>query len=478
MNRDIASSTHSAWDAASAVSDIPQTATATPDALKRWTLLAYSSLALPLALAEIPIIVYLPAFYAKELHLSASLVGLVFLSARLWDGASDLLIGWFSDRSRSRWGRRKPWVIVATPLLTGSLWYLCNPPQGAGLLYLGVWAILFYPAWTAMKIPYISWGAELATDYVERSRVTTFRETFTMLGNLLFAAAPLMFLAADAPLHQVLFLMAFTVLCTVPLATLILSAFVRDPVPVQHTHTRLLGGLTALANDRVLIRFVIATLLIWTSEGVINSLAVFSFGVGLQLPNKLFLVILILYIATLSAVPLTLRLARHWEKPTLLAVGMAVYTAATTVLIWSPSGNFPITAGVWIIAGIGYAAITVLPTSVLADIVDHGEVAMGERRSGAYTAIYYLVVKIGLALGVGVSFGLLQLVHFDPGAAHHDATDVRNIRLLGFGLPSLLYAGALLLYLKHPITKRVQQRLRNEIDSRGVTSRLSVKQGS
>jgi len=290
-----------------------------------------------------------------------------------------------------------------------------------------------------------------------------------MVGNLLFAAAPLLFLAPDAPLHEVLFLMSFAVLCAVPLTTAILASCVRDPPPVKHARTRLLDGISALAADRVLIRFVAATLLIWTSEGIINSLAVFSFGVGLQLPDKFFLIILILYIATLSAVPMTLRLARHWEKHTLLVAGMAIYTAATTVLIWIPAGNFPVTAFVWIIAGLGYAAITVLPTSVLADIVDHGEVALGERRAGAYTAIYYLVVKIGLALGVGVSFALLQIVRFDPAATNHDAADMHNIRLLGFGLPSLLYAAALLLYLKHPITRRVQRNLREQIEARSLT---------
>lgn len=439
-----------------------------PSSLKRWTLLAYGVLALPLALAEIPIIVYLPAFYAKELNLSTGLVGLVFLSARLWDGISDVLIGWFSDRSRSRWGRRKPWVLVGAPFLMGSLWFLCNPPPGAGLAYLGVWAVLFYPAWTAMKIPYISWGAELATEYVERSRVTTFRETFTMLGNLLFAAAPLVFLAADAPLHSVLLLMSSTVLWMVPIAVILLALFVRDPPPVHSQTTPLWQGLALLGKDRVLIRFVCATLLIWTSEGVINSLAVFSFSVGLELPDKLFWIILILYVATLSAVPLTLRLAQSWEKHHLLAAGILVYTSATLSLVWVPGGAFVLVSVIWVIAGIGYAAITVLPTSVLADVVDNGEAATGERRSGSYAAIYYLVVKIGLALGVGLSFGLLDLVDYDPSAAHHPAADVRNIRWLGFGLPSLLYAGALLLYMRHPVTREAQRLLRRTIEARSA----------
>jgi glycoside/pentoside/hexuronide:cation symporter, GPH family len=439
---------------------------------KMSTLLAYGSLALPLSLAEIPIIVYLPAFYAKELRLSAGLVGLVFLSARLWDGLSDMLIGWLSDRSLSRFGRRKPWVIVGAPFLIGSLWFLCNPPRSAGLFYLGLWAALFYPAWTAMKIPYISWGTELASDYVERSRVTTVRESFTMFGNLLFAAAPLVFLAADAPLHQVLFLMSATVLCMVPVAVLLLGLLVPDAPPIHYQRTPLFQGLASLAKDRVLLRFAAATLLIWTSEGVINSLAVFSFTVGLQLPDKLFWVIVILYLATLSAVPLTLRLARRWEKHQLLVGGMTIYIVATTLLLWAPSGNFPVVAAMWAVAGIGYASITVLPTSILADIVDHGEVASGERRSGAYAAIYYLVVKIGLAIGVGLSFGLLQLIHFNPSAVQHSLSDRFNIRVLGFVLPGILYAGALLLYRGHPITRYVQRQLRDTIAARETARRV------
>jgi glycoside/pentoside/hexuronide:cation symporter, GPH family len=438
---------------------------ATPYVLSRWTLLAYSSLALPLSLAEIPIIVYLPAFYAKELRLSAGLVGMVFLSARLWDCVSDILIGWFSDRSRSRWGRRKPWVILAAPFLMVSLWFLCNPPQRVGPLYLGLWAALFYPAWTAVKIPYISWGAELSTGYVERSRVVTFRETFMMLGNLLFAGAPLVFLAADAPLHQVLSLISLGVLCMMPLA-IFLSVFVGDPPQRQDARTPLLEGLASLTRDRVLIRFIVATLLIWTAEGIINSLAVFSVSVGLQLPNKLFWIILILYTSMICAVPFTLRLARYVEKHQLMAGGMALFAIAIAAMLFVPKGSFAMVAAAWIVAGIANSAILTLPTSILADIVDRSEVATGAQRSGAYMAFYYLVIKIGLALGVGVSFGLLEVVHFDPSAEGHSAADALNIRLLGFGLPSMLYAAALLLYLGHPITRKVQWQLRQAINLR------------
>lgn len=431
-----------------------------------WTLLAYGGLAMPLSLAVIPIVNYLPAFYAQELHLSVGLVGLVFLCARLWDGFIDLFIGWLSDRSMSRWGRRKPWAIVGAPLLMISTWYLCNPPDGAGLVYLVIWAALFYTAWTVIYIPYLSWGAELATDYVERSRVTSFRETFSMLGNLFFAAAPLIFLAADAPLREVLFLISITVLLLVPLTTLPLGLWVRDVVPMRRNGIPLFQGIALLARDRVLVRFIVAVLLIFTGEGAINSLAVFAFRVGLQLPDKLFWVIFIIYVATLCALPLTLRLGKRVEKHWLLIGGIAIKAAGYGLHFWVPAGNFPIVAALWVVIGVAHTSTLILPTSILADIIDHGEVNEGERRSGAYVAIYNLAMKIGLALGVGLSFGLLDLANYDPGATQYDDTDSQNIRLIAFVLPCLLLASAAILLVKHPITKKVQHRMRETINLR------------
>jgi GPH family glycoside/pentoside/hexuronide:cation symporter len=433
------------------------------------TLLAYGGLALPLCLAEIPIILYLPAFYAQELRLSAGVVGAVFLVARLWDGLSDILVGWLSDRSMSRFGRRKPWVVVGAPFLMVSTWFLCNPHQGASFAYLSLWAALFYTSFTAVKIPHLSWGTELATDYVERSRVTIFRETFTMLGNLIFVSVPLIFLANDAPLRDVLFLISITVLVTVPPTALSLGLWVRDPAPTRRTETHLLTALAALASDRILLRFVLARLFWAIEEGVANSLLVFSFNVGLQLPSKLFQSVFILYVATLCAMPLTLRLGRRTEKHRLLAGAVAIQALIYATVLFIPTGHFTIVAALWIAIGIANTAMLSMPTSILADIIDHGEVMNGERRSGAYVALDNLIYKLGMAFGVGLSFGLLALVHYDPGAAHHGLADVRNIRLLGFGLPCLLSVPAIVLYLRHPITKKMQQQLREKIKARHLS---------
>lgn len=433
-----------------------------------WTLLAYGGMAMPVWIAIIPILTYLPAFYAQELRLSVGLVGAVFLAARLWDGCADLLVGWLSDRSMSRFGRRKPWVLLGVPCLMLTIWFLCNPPQGAGLLYLAIWAALFYTAWTAVYIPYLSWGAELATDYVERSRVTSFREGFSMLGSLFFASAPLVLLKPNAPLHEVLFLVSMAVLITAPLAAVPLGLTVPDPTPVRRTEASLIKGLGRLAKDRVLLRFAMVTLLIYIADGVINSVAVFAFEVGLAMPGKVFWAIFIIYVAGLAALPAALRLNQRVEKHWLLAGTLAVKALAYLAHVWMPSGQFAWVVPLWVIVGVTHIFTLVLPTSILADIIDQGEVNEGERRSGAYVAIFNLALKVGLALGVGLSFGILGLLGYEPSAASHSAADALNVRLVAFALPFALIVAAIVPLLKHPITKSVQQRLRATIDARGA----------
>lgn len=460
--------------AAAGERDLSNCAAEKGQSMTRWKLLAYGGMALPYSVAELPIILYLPAFYAKELQLKAGLVGAVFLLARLWDGFADLLSGWLSDRSMSRFGRRKPWVLLTTPLVMVSLWFLCNPPSGAGLGYLAIWAALFYTAWTAGYIPYVSWGTELACDYSERSRVTAFREAFKIVGNLFFAAAPLLLLPAGAPLQAVLFLIAMSVLVLAPLMVLPVTIAVPDLPPTKRIETHLFEGLRDLAKDRVLIRFIIVTLSMLIANGVCNSLAVFSFSTGLQLPDKVFAIILIMYISALSALPVMLYWGKRAEKHRLLAGALVLQAVGFAFLVWAPMANFPLVAAAWVMIGIGQAAFVSLPTSILADIIDNGDVAMGQRRAGAYVAIYNLLFKIGLALGVGLSFGLLELVQFDPSAAQHTPDDARNIRMLAFGLPCLLLMPAVLLLLGHPITRQVQGELRERIRNRDASHEATV----
>ena len=428
-------------------------------------LIAYGGLALPLSMALLPIGLYLPAFYAKEVGLSVGMVGLVLLLARLWDGLSDVIIGMLSDRTTSHFGRRKPWVIVGALLLIVSTWFLCLPPKDVGLVYLGVWAILFYTAYTIVIVPYWSWGAELSSDYEERNRITGFREGGTIVGNLTVATAPLLLLANDAPIRDVLSLIATLIIVLIPIATIPLVVAIKDPQRISVPDFQYVRILNALWQNRPLQLFLAATLFNALSAGVINSVAIFLIDIGLGLPGAFFSLFFIQYSAAIISVPLIIRLANRFGKHRVLAISFIITTIYYLTILILPIGHYYVMAGLIFVAGITFACSFILSPSILADIVDYDSVSTGEERTGIYMALFNLTMKVGMALGLGLAYGVLDIIGFDPAATVHTTQDMVNIRLTACIPSGILLIPAAIIIWKFPITKKVQRKLRQKINA-------------
>ena len=152
-------------------------------------LVLYSLPALASAVAALPIVLFIPAYYADDLGVPLATVGIAIAASRLFDVVTDPLIGGLSDRVHTRFGRRKPWILVGAPLFVVALWNLFVPGDGAGPTHLFVWSALLYLASTMIDLAHRAWGAELSTDYDERSRVTSVREGLATLGQVVLLGA-------------------------------------------------------------------------------------------------------------------------------------------------------------------------------------------------------------------------------------------------------------------------------------------------
>ena len=153
-------------------------------------ILCYSSLYMPVSMVLLPVGVYVLPYYA-ELGISLYAMSAIILGARLSDAFTDPLIGVLSDKTKSRWGRRKPWIFAGAPLLMLSLYMLFVPPENPSLWYFGVWIVLLYFAFTIVDLPYFAWGAELSPVYDERTHITGRREQFHFAGTVSFNLIPL-----------------------------------------------------------------------------------------------------------------------------------------------------------------------------------------------------------------------------------------------------------------------------------------------
>ena len=165
----------------------------TSDRPAAWRLAVFASLAIPLAGAGLPLAVYLPPYYAQEVGLGLGVVGAVFMLSRIFDAFTDPLVGVWSDRSRSRFGRRKPWIAAGAPLFALSTAAIFAPGLFGvtpGAVWLSVWLIVFYIGWTMIQIPVSAWAGQLAAQYHERSRVQTYFQVATAAGLLLVLILP------------------------------------------------------------------------------------------------------------------------------------------------------------------------------------------------------------------------------------------------------------------------------------------------
>lgn len=170
-----------------------------PQALSKKDLLFYGSLATPLAMLGLPLYISLPTYYSQTLHLNVAVVGMVLFFARLSDVFIDPFLGYTSDQFNSRFGKRKPFIAVGVVVLIISFYALIHPPSSYQVLWLFIFSTLVYFGWSLVSIPYLAWSAEISTDSYEKTRLSSARELFAMLGLILALLIPYLYDVSHSP---------------------------------------------------------------------------------------------------------------------------------------------------------------------------------------------------------------------------------------------------------------------------------------
>lgn len=407
-------------------------------------ILAYAGPMVALAIVNMLLISYLPNFYAAEIGISIGAVGSIFMAARAFDAIIDPVIGNWSDRTRSRWGRRKPWIAAAAPAFMVMTWLFFQPPKGIGVGYLAVVAMLFYVAYAAVIIPYMSWGAEIRRDYSGRTKINSVREGAGIVGTIIATILPVallpMFVDGDPSLRQILELLAATIIVilavAVPLALKVAPQGAFEPHPPLGLYTAL--GL--LRANKPLMRILAAIFIVWLGGAFHNSTILFFVTDGLKLGRADFLwLVLAQYLMALCALPFWNRLAEKHGRHRALVLGAMGYFLAHQGFHLVPQGGFAGAIAVYIVAGFMTPVIWVMPPAIVADTVEYGMLKGGKDDAALYLALYAFVQKMALAIGVGLALGVAGVMGFDPKAPP-TATGIQGLRIVSLILPGLIAA--------------------------------------
>lgn len=443
--------------------------------LSRWVLASYGAPAMPLAMVTLPMAVYLPAVYAdaEGFGLGLAFVGLVMVLSRVFDGITDPVIGIVSDRIRTRWGRRKPFLLLGTPIYIFGICMLFIPPvEFTDVEFLGMtfnsgypWMlgalVVTYVGSTIKDVPYSAWGAELSTNYNERTLVTSWREGFSVTGSLIGAFTPaiIFFFGYDKPSDAVYFLsLAIAFVMPVLIVNCVISTPEFPAVETRKTRLPLRESFRYVWQNEPYRRLVIIFLFSTIGSAMTNTLS-FFFVKHVLLAGDLYGFYLAPYfISQIVAIPLWFKLSRRIGKhrATMAAIGwyalwscfiplIAIapmvwfepfeiprllkflpdesYAAAVAYFEGIPTGKFLFFIGVMCLKGSSIGALTALPYAMAADVVDVDSARTGKSQGGAYFSIWSMTRKLAYALGLFIGTNLVVLFGFNSLADPLDTTN-------------------------------------------------------
>lgn len=472
-----------------------------------------------MALVGLPMAVYLPAVYAggEGFGLSLALVGTVLMLTRFSDVITDPIIGFISDRTRTRWGRRKPFIFIGTPIYALGIWMLfVDPIEFREVTWLGmtfnngyVWLFvslaMIYLGSTIKDLPYRAWGAELSANYNERTMITSWREAFGVAGALISAFTPaiIFFMGFTRPIDAAFYL-SVAMLILMPILTLN-ALFVVPEFPTRErvqTKIPLKESIGLVFRNKVYLRYIIIFTFSAIGSTMTNTLS-FFFVEHVLIAGSLYGFYLAPYfLSQILSIPLWFKLSSRIGKhrATMCAIGWYAFWACWIPLIaiapaewfepfrveyilaWLPqtwfdnlmaefegieTGKFLFFIIIMCLKGSSIGALAALPQSMAADIVDYDTRTSGQQRAGAYFAIGGIIGKTAAALGVQIATLLVVLGGFnqltDPENTTNTAGALLWLACVYSIIPALFKFVAMPFLWHWPLTEEVLANVQQEI---------------
>lgn len=441
------------------------------DRLATSTLLAYAAPAAPISAMGLPIAVYLPPFYAGEVGLGLSVVGTVFMLARFWDVVTDPLLGVLSDRFSTRWGRRRHWIVLGTPIVMFAAWKVFLPGTGATGSYLLTWMLILYVGFTLVTISHLSWGAELTPDYHQRSRVQGWREVFLITGMITVLALPAVIerSGSDTAGTDRIAAMGWFIIALLPLTVALAVSRVPERMAGSTEHPGWREGLAAVLENRPLRRVLLMDLLAGYGGGIVASLFLFVAASYLELGTWASALLLAYFASGCLCIPILIRVSYRLGKHRTLALSSIFNAVTVPLILLVPKGSVAWTLPLLMLFGINMGIGPLLFRSIMADVADEDRVRSGVQRTGLYYALLTMTNKIGVALAVGSIYVLLEWIGYTP-RGDNSPEAVRGLAYL-FTFPSavisLMVAGIM---WNFPLGHERQRELRRILEERDAAS--------
>lgn len=432
------------------------------------TIFLYAFPTLTHAIALTPLVTFIPALYAQELGFKLALVGTLLFASRFADIFIDPVIGWLSDRTRTRIGRRKPFILLGLPFMMVSCWALFVPPEHASPLYLFVALFSIYVAFSLIDIPYASWGAELATSYTTRSRISGLRHAFDQASSLLtLGLTAILTWYGTGDLRTTMRILAIVACIGIPLSFALATVLVPEP-PIRAAPAQALPRRAQLAliwRNKPFVMLMGAVALFTAGGAIAASLHMLVITHVFHAPKLFAPIILAESAAAIIGIPIWIKLGDRIGKHRAAALA-AIWTIvlALPYPLLGPE-QLPVFVTLVSIRGLANGGLIVMIFAMAADTVDVDTAAGGRERTGTYFSVLGVATKLAIAFGVLAGTALPALSGFEPSRGPGNTGMALFVLAAVYAwLPALLKLCAIPLFWRYPLTRERQQELRAQID--------------
>lgn len=416
---------------------------------------------------------YFAIFLTDVVGINPATAAIAIFIGRTWDYINDPLIGHISDRVRTRWGRRRPFLLFgALPFaLTYILIWYQPAIQNQTLLavYYAVAYVLFESAATFVYMPYFALTPELTSSYDERTSLTTYRMFFSILGSLVAFTVPLMIVGSFRPENASrVFLMGiiFAVSSAIPVLVAFFATRERQEYS-QLEQPGLKESLKAAAKNKPFIFGAVIFLLTWASIDILQATLLYFIKYVVHRETESDLIMAVIFVTAMCVLPFWNWASRRWNKRLAYGLGVAFWAVVQIVLIsLYPGSSLPLILFLCILAGVGVSAAHVLPWSIIPDAIEWDEWQTGTRHEGMFYSLVTLSQKIASSLTIPLVLLVLNATGYIPNEVEQPASALLGIRLVIGPVPALLLFTGIIFAVLYPMGREKHTHIVNELENR------------
>jgi glycoside/pentoside/hexuronide:cation symporter, GPH family len=432
--------------------------------------LAYGSGDLGFALTDAMIGVLYAIFLTDVVGLAPAIAAAAIFIGRSSDYINDPIVGYITDRTRSRWGRRRPYLLFgAIPFAVAfsMLWW--QPPL-AGQVGLAVYyglAYVFYDlAASFVYMPYYALTPELSDDYDERTSLTSYRMFYSIVGSMIAFIVPLAVIGVMAPESSSAILavgVAMAVISAAPFFLVFFSTHERAEFQ-QLKPPGIKESLRAAFRNKPFLFSLGIFLFSFGALEIMQSMLLYFLRYRMNLEEQSDLIAGCLFGAALLSLPFWNWLSGRWDKRVAYMCGMLFLGLVMTTIIFIPPawGLAPILV-IAALAGIGFGAVQVLPWSMLPDAIEWDELKTGSRHEGMFYSLVTLFRKMASSLTIPLTLLVLGWTGYAANAPQQPQAAITGIRVMMGPVPAALLLVGVVFAWFYPLNRKRFEAVRAEL---------------